>query len=164
MESLSMDWDSSNYTLHGMALTSSASEGATFSSTQTQWRWFCYCKVLEWNQDSPLRLRSFEDSSYARVVGFSAGQWVDISTPEMHADGADNNVTEISISLSDMNPVTWIWSLGGSGRMLEMFGQPSQWTIRSHSLATSTQLVTLWIRRQRCNNRKRSTPEKVDAR
>ena len=46
-----------------------------------------------------------EDSSYARVVGFSAGSWNDISTPEMHAGWSDNKVTEISIPLSDIgNP------------------------------------------------------------
>ena len=46
-----------------------------------------------------------EDSSYARVVEFSAGGWSDVSTPDVHAGCIDNKVTEISIPSDIGNPV-----------------------------------------------------------
>ena len=108
--SFHMDWDSSNLYLawDGTDL-SAASEGADIifylntsddgSVTAKSWNGI---KTLPFAADYGVVV---EDSSYARVVGYSAGQWVDISTPEMHAGWSDNKVTEISIPLSDIgNP------------------------------------------------------------
>ena len=105
-----LDWDSTNLYLawDGTDL-ASASEGADIffylntsedgSVTAKQWNGI---KTLPFAADYGIVV---EDSSYARVVGFSAGGWNDISTPEMHAGWSDNKVTEISIPLSDLgNP------------------------------------------------------------
>ena len=108
--SMHVDWDSTNLYL--------AWDGTDLSSETEGADIFFYLNTSEdgsvtaksWNGIKTLPFAAdygvvVEDSSYARVVGFSAGSWNDISTPEMHAGWSDNKVTEISIPLSDLgNP------------------------------------------------------------
>ncbi len=108
--SFHIDWDSNNLYL--------AWSGTDLSSQDNGADLFFYLNTSDqgsvsakgWNGIKTLPFAGdygvvIEDSSYARVVGFSGGQWNDISSPELHAGWNDNQNTELSIPFSDIgNP------------------------------------------------------------